>query len=306
NAQGPAAEAAAGQAAGNATAAKTAARQLASGFTIDEKGQVHTIVQSLLEAPIVNAEPMLRNFGSAEINVRGRAFCAAARPVLAKFPFAADAPAQASLAEVTTLLRPGTGTLWRFYDDALQSALPKQGTQYVPAAGGSVRLSAGFITFINRARTFADLLFKDDSPDPHLTFTVAPTPSEAFTSVLVSLDGEAVRSSTSGNLATARIDWPGAAHEAKLAAGLGTTEVTLVGPYSGPWAVFQLFAAADEWRQVPNGYRVGWELSTRARRAELPTGTSAKVIVQIDAGPAATLLRKGFFAGAECPGEIAR
>ncbi|HTE47910.1 MAG TPA: ImcF-related family protein, partial [Gemmatimonadaceae bacterium] len=108
NAQGPAAEAAAGQASGNATAAKTAARQIASTFTIDPQGQVHTIVQTLLEAPITFAEPLLKNFGAAEINVRARAFCGPVKQLLAKFPFNPDATAQASLAEVSSVLRPGS------------------------------------------------------------------------------------------------------------------------------------------------------------------------------------------------------
>ncbi|MEO7084310.1 MAG: ImcF-related family protein [Gemmatimonadaceae bacterium] len=305
NAQGPAADAAAGQAAGNATAAKAAALQIASNFTIDEPG-VHTLVQTLMEAPITYAEPMLRNFGSAEINVRARAFCSIARPLLAKFPFSPDATAQASLAEVAAVLKPGSGSLWRFYDEALQAALPKQGNQFVPSGTGSVKLTPGFVTFMNRAATWADIMFKDDSPEPHLSFTVQPMPSEAFTSVTLSLDGEVLRSSASGNVASARVDWPGAGHEAKLAAQLGTTEATLVGPYTGPWAVFQLFAVADEWKPAASGFRVGWELSTHAQRAQLPNGSGAKVIVQIDAGPASTVLRKGFFSGSECAGDIAK
>jgi type VI secretion system protein ImpL len=204
------------------------------------------------------------------------------------------------------VLKPGTGSLWRFYEDALASALPKQGTQYVPSPSGNVKLAPGFVTFINRAAAFADIMFKDDSPEPHLSFTVQPMPSEAFSSVAISLDGEVVRSSASGNVSSARVDWPGAGHEARLSASLGTTEATLVGPYAGPWAVFQLFGVADEWKPAPNGYRVGWELSTRAQRAQLPTGGGAKVIVQIDAGPAATVLRKGFFSGADCTGDIAK
>jgi type VI secretion system protein ImpL len=305
NAQGPAAEAAAGQAATNATTAKAAALQIASNFTIDEPG-VHTLVQTLMESPITYAEPMLRNFGSAEINVRSRAFCAIARPLLAKFPFAPDATTQATLAEVAAVLKPGTGSLWRFYEDALAAALPKQGDQYVPAATGSVKLTPGFVTFMNRAAQFSSIMFKDDTPEPHLSFTVQPMPSEAFSSVAISLDGELVRSSASGNVSSARVDWPGAGHEAKLSAQLGTTEATLVGPYTGPWAVFQLFAVADEWKAAANGWRVGWELSTRAQRAQLPNGGGAKVIVQLDAGPAATVLRKGFFAGADCGGDIAK
>jgi type VI protein secretion system component VasK len=159
---------------------------------------------------------------------------------------------------------------------------------------------------MNRAAQFSSIMFKDDTPEPHLSFTVQPMPSEAFSSVAISLDGELVRSSASGNVSSARVDWPGAGHEAKLSAQLGTTEATLVGPYTGPWAVFQLFAVADEWKAAANGWRVGWELSTRAQRAQLPNGGGAKVIVQLDAGPAATVLRKGFFAGADCGGDIAK
>ncbi|MEP6992421.1 MAG: ImcF-related family protein, partial [bacterium] len=306
NAQGPAAEQAAGQAAGNATAARTAARQIAAGFTIDQQGQLHSVVQNLMEAPIAYAEPLLRNFGAAEINVRARAFCAAARPLLAKFPFAPASTQQASLAEVTAMLRPGTGSLWRFYDNSLATAMQRQGNQFVPNAGGSVRLSAGFVTFLNRAASFAAVLFKDDSPEPHLTFTVQPVPSDPFSSVSVSLDGEMIRSTTGGNVASVRIDWPGAGHEARLSAGNGGPDLTMVGPYSGPWAVFQLFNAADEWRQMPNGYRVGWDLATRAQRVTLPGGQSAKIVVQIDNGLAATVLRKGFFAGSQCAGDIAQ
>src|SRR5262249_47617862 len=148
NAQGPAAEQAASQAAGNASSARTAARQIAAGFNIDPLGQVHLLVQNLMEAPIVYAEPMLKNFGSAEINVRSRAFCSASRGVLAKYPFSPDAAAQATMGEVAALLKPGSGSLWRFYDDALSAAVQKQGTQYVANPGSSVKVSPGFLTFL--------------------------------------------------------------------------------------------------------------------------------------------------------------
>jgi hypothetical protein len=44
---------------------------------------------------------------------------------------------------VSALLRPGTGSLWRFYDEALASVLPKQGNQYV--AAGSIKFTPGFV-----------------------------------------------------------------------------------------------------------------------------------------------------------------
>jgi len=306
NAQGPAAEQAASQAATNATAARTAARQIAAGFNVDQQGQVHTVVQSLLEAPVAYAEPLLRSFGADEINVRARTFCSAARSTLAKYPFTPDATAQASLAEVTALIRPNTGSLWKFYNDALAGAIPKQGTQYVAKPDGNIKVSPSFVMLLNRAQALADALYKNDSPDPHLSVTVQPMPGDAFQSVSVSLDGEVVRSTANGNTESARIDWPGVQHEAKLGAGNGGPEITMVGPFSGPWAVFQLFNAADDWKPAGNAFMVGWELATRTQRATTARGTAAKITVQVDAGAAAPVLRKGFFAGADCGGNIAK
>lgn len=304
NASGPAAEQAAGQAAGNASTARTAARQIAAGFNIDQQGNVHSVVQNLLEAPIAYAEPMLKNFGAAEVNVRSRAFCAASRPVLAKFPFSPDATAQASIAEVTALLKPGTGSLWRFYEDALASSVQRQGNQFI--AGGTVKLSPGFMTLLSRSAVFSEVLFKDNPAEPRMSVNVQPSPAEPFASVSLTLDGDIVRSTTSGNMQSARIDWPSAGRDVKLSGGGIGSELNLVGPFTGTWAIFHLFNAADEWRPAGPNIRVGWEISTRTQRATTATGQSAKVILQIDNGPAATVLRKGFFAGSSCEGDVAR
>jgi type VI protein secretion system component VasK len=153
-------------------------------------------------------------------------------------------------------------------------------------------------------------MFKDNSAEPHLAFTVSPVPSESFASVSVSLDGEVIRSRAGGNVEIVQISWPGGAqHEAKLSAALGTgAELAMVGPYSGTWAVFQLFYLADDWREIPGkGYRVGWELTTRAQRATLPSGQSARITIEVTGNMAAlAVLRKGAFAGADCGGDIAR
>ena len=305
NAQGPAAEQAAGQASGNATSARTAARQIAAGFNIDQQGQVHSIVQNLMEAPIAYAEPLLKTFGADEINGRARAFCSATRSLLGKFPFSPDATQQASLADVTAVLKPGTGSLWHFYDEVLASSVPRQGNQFVPNPAGSVKLAPGFVTFLNRAAAFADVLFKDNAAEPHLTFSVQPMPAEPFSSVTLTVDGEPLRSSTGGNVASMPIDWPRAGQTLKLSAGSGGTEPFSVGPYTGPWALFKLFNNADEaWRPIQNGFRVGWDVGTRAQQAA--SGARIQIDVTNMSPAAAAILKKNFFAGVDCAGDIAR
>jgi type VI secretion system protein ImpL len=308
NAQGPAAEQAVGQATGNAAAARTAAKQIAAGFNIDQQGQVHSIVQNLMEAPIAYAEPMLKSFGSTEINARARSFCSMANRTLAKFPFSPDATQQASLSEVTALLKPGSGSLWRFYEEALAAAVPRQGNQFVASPGGAVRVSPSFVTFLNRAAIFTDVMFKDNSPEPRLSFTVQPVAAEPFTTVTLTLDGEIVRSSTGGNVASIMIDWPRTGRDVKLSAGAGGAEPFAVGPFTGPWALFQLFNnAEDAWRPSAAGYRVGWEVGTRAQRSGATAAPGARITLEVtNLGAAAQVLKRGFFNAPGCSGELAR
>ena len=298
---GKAAEDAAAQASSKAAAAKTAALQLASGFTVDQQGNVQRTVQSLLEAPITNTDPLLQHFGADAINVKARQFCGTASGLLAKYPFNPDATQQATVAEVTAMFKPVTGSLWRFYNENLQAVLPRQGNQYVPAAG-DVKVSTGFVQFMNHAQTFTDALFKDENADPHLAFTVEPSPTAAFPTVSLTVDGELFRSSVNGNMATARLDWPNAGKETKLTTVLGTTEVPVAGPFNGTWALFQLFGQATDWRAgtKPGSIRVGWELTARNQRGQF-------VVVQLnDATAAATVLRRGLFSGSSCTGDIAQ
>ena len=175
-----------------------------------------------------------------------------------------------------------------------------------PNAGGGVKLAPGFVTFMNHAAMFADIMFKDDAQQPHLSFTVGPLPGDPFPTVTITLNGETIRSTASGNMESARIDWVGAAKEAKLTASSGGPEFQIAGPFNGPWAAFQLFYAADDWQPSPNGYRVGWGLSTANQRVAAANGRGAKVTVQLDGAPAGVVLRKTFFAGSECSGDVAR
>jgi type VI secretion system protein ImpL len=307
NASGEAAKQKVAEAGANASLAKTAALQIASNFTPNATTRVPEIVQSLLQQPITNVEPMLRNFGANEINGGAGGLCAAVMPILRKFPFAPDAQTQATFAEVNEMFKPNTGRLWKFYQASLASAVPLQGTQYV-ASADNVKIAPGFVTLLNRARAFGEALYANDSPDPQLVMAkVEPIPSESVNGVAIDLDGMVMRSTWRGNSEAARVTWPGTTHQAKLSANLGPQEFTIAGPYTGPWAVFQLFYQADEWKPQGDGFRVGWELRTSAQRALSQTGTAPKATVQVDLpAAAAAVLRRNFFAGAECPPTIAR
>jgi type VI secretion system protein ImpL len=298
-ARGPAGEGAAAQAAGNASSALVAARQIAAEFKIDPGGQVHTTVQRLMEAPITYVEPLLRSFGASQVNARGASFCAAARPVLSKFPFNPSAAAEATPQEVGQLLRPGTGSLWTFYNEALQPLLQKQGASYVPQGGGT-RLTPGFVNFFNKLATLSEAMFKD-TPEPRLQFTVEPQLTAGIQAVTFTVDGEPVRSSR--NRESRRFTWPGSGRESKLTVQVGPgAELVIAGPQQGSWGFLRAFYEADPGQAVGTSHRAEW---TRAKTGgTLPPG--ARIAVDVNAGPATPMFRRSHFAGTFCPGTMAQ
>jgi type VI secretion system protein ImpL len=301
---GTAGQAAASQALNSAATAKSTVQQIASSFTIDQQGQVQNTVQKLMEAPISNAEMLLSHFGADQINARTRAFCAGLRPLLSKFPFSPYSQVQASIQEVAAVLRPGSGTLWTMYNDVLQGALQKQGALYQPVAG-SVRLSPSFVDFFNRAASMSDVLFAGGTPDPRFSFTVKPVFTEGTNLVTVTLEGDDIRATKSLSQQQ-RVDWPAANHDAKLTVQLSSLQATIAGPFNGPWALFQLFYAADSWQPVGASTRAEWMLRSGSQGISLPGGAALKVSVDVTPASAATILRRGYFAGAQCSGDAAR
>jgi type VI secretion system protein ImpL len=302
---GPAGEAAANQAAGTATNALSAARQIASSFTIDQQGQVHATVQKLMEDPVDYAQALLTRYGADQINTRVRNLCAMVRPLLTKLPFNPSSTVPASPAELSAFLKPGTGALWTLYNDVLQSALQKQGTQYA-ATGGNVRLSPTFVDFFNRAAVLSDLLFEGGSAAPHYSMRVKPMVADGTNGVTITLESTPVRAIRGGTSQNQEIDWPGAGHEAKLEAQLGNTPWTLVGPYTGPWALFQLFYDADSWQQVGDSARAEWTLRTGRQGVSLPGGGSPKIMVNVLPAAKAVVLRRGYLGAMQCGGDAAR
>src|SRR5581483_4941850 len=125
-----------------ASEAHKSVAQIAQGFNLDPQGQVPRIVQNLMDSPIAYAEGLVKTVGSGEINAAARNFCSFARGTLAKYPFNPNSTTQATLEEVTALFKPNTGRLWTFYNEALATAVPKQGNQYVAKPDATVRVSA--------------------------------------------------------------------------------------------------------------------------------------------------------------------
>ena len=290
------------QAAGGA--AKSAVRTIAASFTIDQQGQVQSTVQKLMEDPISNAEPLLAHVGADQVNARARNFCAGARVTLSKYPFTPSSTTQASIAEVSAMLRPGSGSLWSMYTEVLQGSLQRQGASYQPVPS-DIKLVPSFVDMFNRLAAFSDVLFAGGTPDPRMEFKVKPIFSEGTNGVQLQLEGDLVEVKGNNLAYTRTIDWPGTTHDGRLSVLLGGLQANVVGPFNGPWAMFQIFYAADSWQLVGQVSRAEWILRSGTQGISLPGGAPLKVTVEVTPVTAANVLHRSYFSGISC-GDAAR
>ena len=280
------------QAMSDAAQARLATKQLANKFQLDDAGKVHTIVQNLLEAPILDAEASLQTFGPNQLNGKGRAFCAPFQQLMTKYPFNPAAEVPASIDDVSALLQPGSGALWSFVENDLGNYVVRQGSQFAEKPGGSTRISPSFIAFLNRAADFSSTLYRTEGR-PGLTFSLRPILSDTVSAFTVTIDGQPARF-TRTSLAFKRLSWvAGEGREASMAGQIHGRDRVLF-TFTGPWALFELFHRA-QWSFSEGNYLLQWTI---------PEGPPVRATLNL-AG-AKPILQQDFFSGVSCSGRITR
>ena len=308
---------------GDVTKARVSEKRVAQGFTLTPAAApVASAVEQLLIAPINGAEAVLRTAASmrptarrvvaaaptpaagggggggggganvaAILNERGRALCSQMTPILAKFPFNPDEKAEASIAEVTALLAPGTGALWAFEQERLAPFLEKQGGKWVAKPAGGVALSATFVEFFNRAAQVSAALFPDNAPTPTLRWMAKGITSEQTPLIMLKHGGREARfdAKTPRN----EIVWPAeSGRDARLEAQFKKNKPVTVASATGEWALFRLVSQASRFEGVG---RAEWSA----------TGKDAvPVIVEFDAPGGLPVLKRGWLGGMTCVAQV--
>ncbi|WP_321476564.1 ImcF-related family protein [uncultured Paludibaculum sp.] len=293
----------------DASRAKTAARQVAQSFRIDKEGHVEQMVQKLMEDPITYVEALLGRLGPGQINAEASRFCADFRGVVNKYPFNTASQTDASLEEINTVFRPGSGSLWMFYEQTLKKHMVRQGSQFVSGGGDSnIRMTPAFLRFFNRAAAFSDALYRGGgSQDPQLSYTLKSLPAEGIQSLSLTLDGQSLKSTSAGGQQSS-FQWPGLrAREARLAGSLGGTELGFLS-YNGLWAVFRFFGDADKWQASGSGYNFEWvpRQGQSGQPMTLSTGKPLTVRYFLDMGTTAPIFQKNYLSGFQCVSQAAQ
>lgn len=270
--------------------ARGATQQLANKFRVDSvTGDVGTRVTALLEEPIVRVERMIGRQPASALNDRGAAFCRSFSNLLAKYPFRPNAP-EASLAELGAVFEPNNGSLWRFYNEALQNVLSKQGPMYQPKPGGQFTPTPIFVRFFNRLAGVTDALWPVGSTEPRFDFTVKLLPPPGVDTALFNVDG-LLRRYTRTNTRAERYTWSGsAAKNVRLSAIARGREVTLLA-FDGPWALFKVLQGA-RWQTIGATSSVQWSQQ------------SVNLEAEVYLGPAWSLVKGDYFTGISCVSQV--
>jgi type VI secretion system protein ImpL len=273
--------------------AHIAAQQTAQSFRIDPQAHMDSTVLALMEAPITSAEALVRGLGPAQANAGGKSFCAAYNGLFSKFPFSPNSTIQASPAEVTALLQPGTGALWQFYNANLKTILIQQGAEYLPAPNPPVHVTPGFVRFFNRAAALSAEFFPAGATGPSLVFAMKNIPSNGIKDMTFAVDSQKM----TGADGSKQFTWAAqTAQQAQLSAN------GLPLQFQGTWSLFELLNKARVAHAGSNQLEFPLEVANTPVKA--PDGTPLVVRFELS-GPGAEVLLPGALSGVRCVSEVA-
>lgn len=284
-------------AASNATAAKVVTGQMAQGFGVDP---LAATVQKLIEDPIAHVEPLVKGLGAAALNKGGKDLCTQFRALMTKYPFNAASTNEATIADVNGIFKPGDGAMWKFYDQSLQRLLPKQGSTYSAASGGSPALLPGFVSFFNRMAAFSNVLYAGTT-DPHFTYSLKPLPSEGIKSVTLNIDGQSL--SSSGTAAAKQFTWPGSQTGVNATVNYGGPDLGWQ-HFPGLWGVFRFFAAADKPASGASS-TVEWIMRS-GTQVTMVNGRPLTERIDLEMGASPPAFQRGYFSSLSCVADVAK
>jgi type VI secretion system protein ImpL len=291
----------------DATNAYKVTRQIAQSFRIDREGNIHGMVQKLMEDPIRHAEAVLGALGPAQLNAGGRVLCGQFAELTSKYPFNTSSKIDVTLEEINAIFRPTDGKLYVFYETNLKNHLEKSASVYTRKGDSRVRVTDAFLRFFNRAMAFSEALYPNGVRQPRLTYTMTTLPAEGLRGVTLSLDGQVLQGSGRGG-DKRDFTWPGAAENAaRLSGNLGGGDFGFI-TYDGLWAAFRFFGDADRFQASGAGYTLEWvpRQGQSAQPIRLDSGKALTLPFLLDLHGAPPVFQKGYLSGFDCVSEVAR
>lgn len=214
--------------------ATSIARQLGSSFPPDT--DEHLL--DLLLQPIKH----LDGLGSSDLKEAGERFCSDFKEVTQhKFPFDPQSKVDAKQEDLAGLLRPNSGTLWKYYQGSLKSVMQCANGECSPTGG--TQLNSRFTQFIGNLMKFSHALYGDAGTEMSYQYTLTPKQTDQVEEFQVTVNGDTAK--IKGGVQHS-FTWPGGGTRnfglsLRLAEGGTMNNAT----YPGPWAAFHFFHGAN-------------------------------------------------------------
>lgn len=239
-------------------AASTSVTTIITAVPVDSQFGNQEQVRRLLEEPIKNADTLLKRGPIDIANGSGKTYCAQFGAIASKYPFNPNASQEASLDELYTVLGPN-GDAWKKLNDDTKQFVQKVGSRYVANPLAPVKVSPGFLIFLNRIAALSEALYPSGAQPPHLAYTLKQLPSN--------LDGVKVKignDTLEGNGAQKAFVWTGSSEDIFVTTKGGDT----LDSFNGNWAAFHFVARAH---YLGDG-KLEWVNETNGRPIMLPNG----------------------------------
>jgi type VI secretion system protein ImpL len=286
----------------DATAALKALADVRNRFGMNADRLISDSSRKLLEDPIVNITRLLNDLEPVALNKKGKGLCDQAGALWRKYPFSANAAAQATIPEVNAIFRKPDGSLWKLYNESLQKALVKRENRYERT---QETINPRFVEFFNRAAAFSEALYPEGAQEPRLTFSLKPVPTEGIQGTALNVNGQNLTYS-GGTPAAKQFTWQGSsASVVSATVRFGNSADFEWSSDKGLWAIFQFFQKAERWQPAGEGHVVDWLMRAGIKNEPMRLhGNPLTVRYEID--KAGSFFQKGYFSTMGCIAEIAR
>ncbi|MCI0485337.1 MAG: type VI secretion system membrane subunit TssM [Blastocatellia bacterium] len=225
-------------------------------------------VARLLKQPLSNLRAMFYGGGYELIEKSWREqIYPEAQALESGFPFASSS-SQTPVTDLARFLNPVNGRLTLFFNDKLATSFEDAQGQWRLKESGAVKLSDGFVNYLNSARRVRDALFPAGGQQPEAGYEITLQPLSG-TDVVIEVDGNRVETRGTSPQ-SAKFLWPARAGSSgariSVVGGIGqSAEKT----FPGEWGLFQMFAAGKPTKIAENQYQLSWTVDSATVRAVL-------------------------------------
>ncbi|HVF91061.1 MAG TPA: type VI secretion system membrane subunit TssM [Blastocatellia bacterium] len=227
----------------------------------------------LLAQPLDNLRAMLYGGGYEQIDKAWREqLYPKARALESAFPFT-DSSSEAPVADMARFLNPAGGQLAAFFNERLASSFEDAQGKWKLKEAGAVKLSEGFVNYLNSARELQEALFASGGAQPEVGYELKLQPVTG-TDVRIEVDGNSVET-RGASVQAARFTWPARSGASGARIIVLKNGQQAEASFPGEWGLFRMFAAGNPSGPADNQFQLSWSVGSVTVRATLQPSSAA-------------------------------